>query len=246
MSFDVKNRVSGLSPKAKRENFKLRPKNCMEHPFTPPTLGKHEFHCPHCRVFATQGWQHPHIQPNFKHGKEGIGQIHAFQINVCGHCRQLCVWFGERLVYPLASSAPHPNPDIPVDIQNDFNEAREILGLSPRGAAALLRLVVQKLCKYLGESGTNINDDVASLVKKGLPEMIQQSLDIVRVVGNNAVHPGQIDLEDNPLVANQLFDLVNVIAEIMISQPNRVSHLYSNIVPASLQAAIAKRDGRST
>ena len=148
------------------------------------------------------------------------------------------------MVYPLASSAPHPNADIPVEIQNDFNEARDILGLSPRGAAALLRLVVQKLCKHLGESGTNINADIAELVKKGLPEMVQQSLDIVRVVGNNAVHPGQIDLDDNPLVATQLFDLVNVIAEIMISQPNRVSHLYANIVPSSLQAAIAKRDGK--
>lgn len=164
---------------------------------------------------------------------------------MCGHCKRLGIWCGERLVYPLASSALHPNVDIPLEIQNDFNEARDILGLSTRGAAALLRLVVQKLCKHLGESGTNINSDIAELVKKGLPEMVQQSLDIVRVVGNNAVHPGQIDLEDNPVVATQLFDLINVIAEIMISQPNRVSHLYANIVPSSLQAAIAKRDGKT-
>jgi len=217
----------------------------MDRPYTPPTLGQHEFHCPHCRVYATQGWQHPYIQPQFKHGAEGIGKDPNFQISVCGHCKRLGIWYGERLVYPLASCAPHPNVDIPLEIQNDFNEARDILGLSPRGAAALLRLVVQKLCKHLGESGANINTDIAELVKKGLPEMVQQSLDIVRVVGNNAVHPGQIDLEDNPVVATQLFDLVNVIAEIMISQPNRVSHLYANIVPSSLQAAIAKRDGKT-
>ena len=177
----------------------------MDHPYTPPTLGQHEFHCPHCRVYATQGWQHPHIQPQFKHGTEGIGQDPNFRISVCGHCKRLGIWCGERLVYPLASSALHPNVDIPLEIQNDFNEARDILGLSTRGAAALLRLVVQKLCKHLGESGTNINSDIAELVKKGLPEMVQQSLDIVRVVGNNAVHPGQIDLEDNPVVATQLF-----------------------------------------
>ena len=168
-----------------------------------------------------------------------------FQISVCGHCKKLCIWVGERLVYPTSSSAPHPNPDLPADIQADFNEARDTLGTSPRGAAALLRLCIQKLTKHLGEPGSNINADIASLIKKGLPDMVQQSLDIVRVVGNNAVHPGQIDLNDDPTTAVQLFDLVNVIAEVMISQPNRVSHLYSSIVPTSQKDAIAKRDGKT-
>jgi hypothetical protein len=40
--------------------------------------------------------------------------------------------------------------------------------------------------------------DIGELVKAGLPLEIQQSLDIVRVVGNNQVHPGILDVRDDP------------------------------------------------
>jgi len=147
------------------------------------------------------------------------------------------------MFYPLSTSAPPANLDLPVDITSDYDEARNILALSPRGAAALLRLAIQKLCKHLGEKGSNINDDIKSLVTKGLPEMVQQSLDIVRVVGNNAVHPGQIDLKDDKETASHLFGLVNLITEVMISQPMHVKSLYSSVMPQSQQDAIKNRDG---
>ena len=102
------------------------------------------------------------------------------------------------MVYPIAATAPLPNPDLPADIKADYEEARGIASLSPRGAAALLRLAIQKLCKDLAESGENINADTKSLVNKGLSVQVQQALDVVRVTGSNAVHPGQIDLQDDP------------------------------------------------
>ena len=104
---------------------------------------------------------------------------------------------------------------------------------SPRGAAALLRLAIQHLCKELGEGGENIKNDIRELVKKGLPERVQQALDIVRVTGNNAVHPGQIDVDD-PEVVQNLFSLLNVIAEYCISMPNRIGSLYSSLPQTAL------------
>jgi hypothetical protein len=80
-------------------------------------------------------------------------------------------------------------------------------------------------------------------VKKGLPVQVQQALDIVRVVGNNAVHPGQLDLKDDRQTANQLFGLTNLIVEVMITQPKHVNALYQTIVPEPQRRAIQQRDG---
>ncbi len=104
-----------------------------------------------------------------------------------------------------------------------------------------MRLCIQKVCEQLGEKGKKIDDDIAALVKRGLPITVQQALDIVRVVGNNAVHPGQIDLKDDQDTAMSLFGLVNLIAQIMITQPKEVAALYGSLPPTSLDA-IQRRD----
>jgi len=146
------------------------------------------------------------------------------------------------MIYPFGGAAPLPNPDMPDDVKQDYEEARSILSISPRGAAALLRLAVQRLCKHLGEPGENINNDIKSLVQKGLPVQLQRALDSLRVAGNNAVHPGQLDLYDNADIATRLFGLLNVIVDNQITQPKAISELYDVTVPAPLQQAIASRD----
>ena len=162
----------------------------------------------------------------------------------CGHCNQISLWIKEKMVYPLTGNVEMANPDLPDDIKNDYNEAKDIVNISPRGAAALLRLAVQKLCIHLGEKGTNINDDIKSLVKKGLPQTMQQALDSVRVIGNNAVHPGKIDLNDNIEIAYALFGFVNIICEMLISQPKKVKEYYEKHIPENIRNGIGKRDGK--
>lgn len=92
-----------------------------------------------------------------------------------------------------------------------------------------------------GQAGKNINADIAELVKQGLPPLIQQSLDICRVVGNNAVHPGEIDLDDSPEIAHSLFKLINLIVHDRITRPNEVKALYEALPSGALEA-IEKRD----
>jgi hypothetical protein len=149
--------------------------------------------------------------------------LHNVSVSRCFNCNEVAIWIYNRIVWPSRGEAPLPNSDLPEDVRGDYEEASTLLDLSPRGAAALLRLGIQKLCATLGETGENINADIAALVKKGLDVRVQQALDVVRVIGNNAVHPGQIDMSDDRSTAEKLFGLVNLIAEIMISQPKHVS-----------------------
>lgn len=132
---------------------------------------------------------------------------------------------------------------MPADIRLDYDEASTIFDKSPRGAAALIRLAIQKLCKELGQPGENINRDIGELVKGGLNIRVQQALDAVRVIGNEAVHPGQIDLRDDKATAGALFKLLNLIVEKTISEPKHVAEVYASL-PADKLRAIAKRDGK--
>jgi len=166
----------------------------------------------------------------------------VLQVAFCINCGECTLWVNGETVYPPGGTAPKPNPDLPCEIKADYEEARAIASVSPRGSAALLRLAVQKLCKHLGESGENLNKDIAELVKKGLKKDIQQALDYVRVIGNCAVHPGHIDLKDDQTTANTLFLLINLIADSMITQNKGINALYSSL-PQSVRDAIAQRDG---
>lgn len=159
----------------------------------------------------------------------------------CYHCNRISVWIYDQLVHPQGYDAPPANPDMPPNVLNDYAEAGAIAGASPRGAAALLRLAIQRLMPHLGEKGKNLDDDIASLVKKGLDPRIQRSLDIVRVIGNNAVHPGTISFDDNAETVSTLFKLVNVIVDVLISQPKHIEEAYGGLPPGA-RAAIEKRD----
>lgn len=202
-----------------------------------PAMGRNEFVCPYCTVFAEQSWLQPMVE-----AKRGGSRFYTqLRLSQCRACSRSAVWYGDTMLMPPMSIAPHPNPDMPEDIQRDFQEARVIVGASPRGAAALLRLVVQKLCKALGESGMHLNSDNKNLVQKGLDIGVQQSLDTVRVIGNHSVHPGQIDLRDDPATAYALFELVNEIVEDMISRPKRRAEMYGRL-PQDERDRIANRD----
>lgn len=145
------------------------------------------------------------------------------------------------MIYPPVLVAPPPHPDLPTTPLATYEEARQVVGASPRAGAALIRLALQQLMPELGATSDKLNIAVGHLVEKGLPRRVQQAMDAVRVVGNNAVHPGQIDFQDTPEAALALFDLVNLIVETMITQPRAVEELYNRLPQGALDA-IDNRD----
>jgi len=210
----------------------------MTQPFTPPVKNKTAFNCPHCNAFAKQFWSPLHIN---NPGSPGMLPLSEFSSATCSNCQQQSFWKDDAMFYPDATTAPLPNQDLPEDIKADYQEARQITNKSPKGAAALLRLVIQEICVHLGEKGKDLNKDIGSLVKKGLPAKIQKALDVVRVIGNQSVHPGQIDLNDDPATTAKLFELVNFIADKMITEPNQIDKLFDGLSDGKKEA-IEKRD----
>ncbi|PPS64446.1 hypothetical protein CR917_08185 [Pseudomonas sp. BRM28] len=167
--------------------------------------------------------------------------LNNVNLSTCFNCKKHCVWIHDKIAYPATGDAPPANPDMSDDVRRDYDEANAILDISPRGAAALIRLGIQKLCKELGQSGKNINDDIGNLVALGLDTRIQQALDTVRVIGNQAVHPGQMDLKDDRNIAVSLFKLLNLIIDRLISEPKHIEEVY-NTLPSGQLTAIERRD----
>ncbi|PTL47993.1 hypothetical protein DA089_09425 [Clostridioides difficile] len=155
------------------------------------------------------------------------------------------LWYNDRMLLPEESTIVAPTEDMPEQVKLIYEEARNVYPRSPKASAALLRLALQYLCKELGESGKNINNDIANLVRKGLNSNIQKVLDIIRVVGNEAVHPGTIDLDDDNKVALNLFELMNLIVEDMISKPKLIERLYYDVIPNEKIKGIETRDKKN-
>lgn len=161
-------------------------------------------------------------------------------LSVCRACRRPTLWKHGRIFYPV-TSAVEPHAEMPSAVVSDFKEAAEIVDASPRGACALLRLCVQKLCIELGYDGKNLNADIGAMVAKGLSVQVQRAFDVVRVTGNNAVHPLEMDLKDDRSMALTLFKLVNMIVDNQIAEPKRMEAIFSGLPKRALDA-IAKRD----
>lgn len=191
----------------------------MKQQYVAPALNLDAFNCPHCHAFTHQDW----FGLRGSSGVEGYGNAitsDQFQISTCHRCHGITIWYIPEgnshsrrillrtkalIIFPEYSQAEPANPDMPADAKVDYDEARHIAQHSPRGAAALLRLAIQKLCKHLGQSGQNINSDIKALVAGGLSAHIQRALDTVRVIGNNAVHPGTMDISEDTQTVTMLF-----------------------------------------
>ena len=121
------------------------------------------FHCPLCSVFAEQKWsKHAYGKYTIPTSPVSWSEYLLPRITTakCSHCADVSIWKNSRMIFPMTGNVEQANADLPKDVLKDYNEAKDIVNISPRGAAALLRLAVQKLCVHFGEKGKVINDDI--------------------------------------------------------------------------------------
>lgn len=214
----------------------------MAKTYVKPEKDKYIYTCPHCNTLSQMQRDTHYFDNDIEVENYGMRIIYnELTIHRCQCCGKKILWIDDTYIYPDIVSE-EANPDMPNSVKQLYNEAALISNKSPRAACALLRLAVDTLCHELGETDRDINKNIGALVKKGLPQTVQQALDVVRVVGNKAVHPGQITFDvDDYATATMLMHLLNMIVTRMISEPNEINCLYQGL-PESVKKSIENRD----
>ena len=216
----------------------------MNKKYVTPARDKDAFTCPHCHTLSLMkfSWHRHDEDVQFFAQRVGYNEyLNQLFIARCVNCGKKIIWINDDYIYPDIV-AEDPNVDMPESVKQLYNEAGTIYNKSPRAACALLRLAIDRLCNELGETDRDINKNIGSLVKKELPQSVQQALDVVRVVGNKAVHPGVISFDvDDKGTATMLMRLLNIITERMITEPKEIESLYEGL-PETVKEFITKRD----
>jgi hypothetical protein len=163
-------------------------------------------------------------------------------VSRCYNCKGFTVWVRDRLVFPIKGNEPLdiieadfrqveedvqelednvPESDEHVqasveeveEASEDFEEAAAILNKSPRGAAALIRICIQNMMPLMKETGKNLDENISSLVRKGLEVEIQQAMDVLQVIRRNPGQESDVDLRDETAIATRMLESLKEILE---------------------------------
>jgi Domain of unknown function (DUF4145) len=155
--------------------------------------------------------------------------VQNVSISYCFNCNQMCLWVYDQLVWPRREAFPEPQLHAPPNLRRESEEASQTLEATPRGAAALLRIAIAKLCKELGVSGESPNDGITLFVREDVDARVQKVLDAARIIESNAMRPDQIGLGEDRATAEILSGLVNLICEKMIMEPRHLQEVYAKV-----------------
>jgi thiol-disulfide isomerase/thioredoxin len=134
----------------------------------------------------------------------------------------------EFALFPMNSVRPVAS-EVPDEYKADFIEACNVLPISPKASAALLRRLLQKLLRNV----LNINSsDLAKEIEEFLqtqnaPSYLKEAVDAVRNIGNFAAHPlkststGQI-VDVEPGEADWLIEVTESMFDFVFVQPKRL------------------------
>ncbi len=223
--------------------------------YVEPKFNEKAFTCPYCGTYAQQKWTIRGLYTNWNNTYSIVdkptnftpiydfNKLDKLSVSTCQVCMKYHIWHNDKMIVPTNSPIPMPIEDMPEVVKELYLEARDVYPISYKSACALLRLALQHLCEELlkDKSKGEINKDIGQLVKETVPQEFQQALDIVRVIGNNAVHPGKMDEQDVKEYAVTLFELLNYIVQEKIVRPKLIGGIYDKL-PSGVLKSIDKRD----
>ena len=196
--------------------------------YTQPKFERESFNCPHCGTYATQSWN---VAVTSYNGMGGVfRETDKFNYARCQKCEKISMWKNKKMIYPSSGTVPMPDPLLPQNIQKDYLEARSIVITSPRSACVLLRYCVEEICKDKKAQGNTLDTKIKDLLKHDLDGDLRKSLDVVRLIGNDAVHNTKhLQIADNEKIATKLFLIINYIASNLYRLPNMISELTDKV-----------------
>ena len=205
-----------------------------------PAVNKKSFICPCCDVHTSQTWE------TWKgHATSQYPDRVKLKLAKCYRCNIHSVWKGDRMIYPPKSLVLKANDSMPEDVKEIYEEARLVSIYSPRAAAALLRLALEKLTPHLGESEGKLNTRIGNLQKKNtFDARVIKCLDIIRITANEGgAHDGLMDLTgaEGAKTVNNLFFAINYIVEKTITEPAKLDQMYGKLPQGKLDG-IKNRD----
>jgi hypothetical protein len=171
--------------------------------------------------------------------------VQNVSISYCFNCNEMCLWVYDQLIWPRREGFPEPKLHVPPNVRRESEEASQTLEASPRGAAALLRIAIEKLCKELGVSGESPTDDIAFFVREDVDARVQKVLGAAQIIESNAMRPGQIGLGEDRATAETLSGLVNLICEKMIMEPRHLQEVYTKVREGARTAMEQRAQGSS-
>lgn len=152
-----------------------------------------------------------------------------FYFENCEICQETSIYnakTGEK-IHPKTTSIKKPNNDMPQNIKDLYIEASSVFELSPRSALAIIRLALDLLCIELGANNKDsLYNKVEWLYNENvINSEIKELAHGVRGLGNDAVHPRNIDDQIDKNDAELVFELLNIIVEEKITKVNRKNEL---------------------
>jgi hypothetical protein len=172
-------------------------------------------------------------------------------VSRCYNCKGFTVWVRDRLVFPVRGDEPpdvvevdfeevaedvqetaedvqhgdehvQDNAEDFEEVSEDFEEAAAILNKYPRAAAALIRICIQNMMPLLKQTGKNLDENISSLLRKGLEVQIQQAMDVLQVIRRNPGQENHVDLRDETAIATRMFEsLKEILERRMLKNPNQ-------------------------
>jgi len=200
--------------------------------------------CPHCSTVVRFEWLHTEaleVNTQLKTGKN---------LNYCDcpNCKKLVVTLtlglvaegqyedeyyvndivDTKLIYPKNSKITN-NEFIPETYYEEYEEACNVIGVSPKSAAAMCRRLLQNILNNeFNIKERTLDKEIDAFIQlPGIPSHISGAIDAVRVIGNYAAHPSKtktageiVPVEKGE--AEWLIEVIDTLFDFTFIQPRKL------------------------